>query len=82
MLRSAVKATGGKLLAAILTGMGHDGLAGCRAVAAAGGEVLAQDEASSVVWGCPVPSRAPGCHRFLRRPRRSPTASPRSRPKG
>jgi two-component system chemotaxis response regulator CheB len=53
MLRSAVKATGGRLVAAILTGMGHDGLAGCRAVAAAGGEILAQDEASSVVWGMP-----------------------------
>ncbi|WP_342451530.1 chemotaxis-specific protein-glutamate methyltransferase CheB [Roseomonas nitratireducens] len=53
MLRSAVKATGGRLTAVILTGMGHDGLAGCRAVAAAGGEILAQDEASSVVWGMP-----------------------------
>ena len=53
MLRSAVRATGGKLLAVILTGMGHDGLEGCRAVVAAGGQVLAQDEASSVVWGMP-----------------------------
>ena len=53
MLRSLVAACGGRVLAAILTGMGQDGLAGCRAVAAAGGAVLAQDEASSVVWGMP-----------------------------
>jgi len=53
MLRSAVAACGGRVLAVILTGMGHDGLEGCRAVAAAGGQVLAQDEASSVVWGMP-----------------------------
>ena len=53
MLRSAVRAAGGKVLAVILTGMGHDGLEGCRAVAAAGGQILAQDEASSVVWGMP-----------------------------
>jgi two-component system chemotaxis response regulator CheB len=53
MLRSLTAACGGRVLAAILTGMGQDGLAGCRAVAAAGGIVLAQDEASSVVWGMP-----------------------------
>jgi two-component system chemotaxis response regulator CheB len=53
LLRSLVAACGGRVAAAILTGMGQDGLAGCRAVAAAGGAVLAQDEASSVVWGMP-----------------------------
>jgi two-component system chemotaxis response regulator CheB len=53
LLRSLVAACGGRVLAAILTGMGHDGLEGCRAVAQAGGAVLAQDEASSVVWGMP-----------------------------
>ncbi|WP_240790088.1 chemotaxis-specific protein-glutamate methyltransferase CheB [Roseomonas sp. HF4] len=53
MLRSAARAAGGKVLAVILTGMGHDGLSGCRAVVYAGGTVLAQDEASSVVWGMP-----------------------------
>jgi len=53
MLRSLARACGPRLLAVILTGMGQDGLAGCRAVAAAGGQVLAQDEASSVVWGMP-----------------------------
>jgi two-component system chemotaxis response regulator CheB len=53
LLRSLVAACGGRVAAAILTGMGQDGLAGCRALAAAGGAVLAQDEASSVVWGMP-----------------------------
>lgn len=52
-LRSLVAAFGRSLQAVILTGMGHDGLAGCRAVAQAGGQVWAQDEASSVVWGMP-----------------------------
>jgi two-component system chemotaxis response regulator CheB len=53
MLRSLVATCQGRVLAVILTGMGSDGLAGCRAVTAAGGAVLAQDEASSVVWGMP-----------------------------
>jgi two-component system chemotaxis response regulator CheB len=53
MLRSAQRACDGRVLAVILTGMGQDGLAGCRALTAAGGTVLAQDEASSVVWGMP-----------------------------
>lgn len=53
MLRSMVKVWGGSLLTVILTGMGQDGLKGCRTVAEAGGTVIAQDEASSVVWGMP-----------------------------
>lgn len=53
MLRSATQACGGRVLVVILTGMGHDGLAGARQVVAAGGGVIAQDEASSVVWGMP-----------------------------
>ncbi|MFN3449268.1 MAG: chemotaxis response regulator protein-glutamate methylesterase [Roseococcus sp.] len=52
-LRSVVAACGGRAQAVILTGMGQDGLAGCKALAAAGGTVWAQDEASSVVWGMP-----------------------------
>lgn len=52
-LRSLAAARGAGLHAVILTGMGQDGLAGSRAVAAAGGTVWAQDEASSVVWGMP-----------------------------
>ncbi|WP_226886380.1 protein-glutamate methylesterase/protein-glutamine glutaminase [Nisaea nitritireducens] len=52
MMRSLVKAYG-RVLAVILTGMGHDGREGCRAVVEAGGDVVAQDEQSSVVWGMP-----------------------------
>ncbi len=53
MLRSAVAACQGRILTVILTGMGRDGVAGARSVVDAGGAVLAQDEASSVVWGMP-----------------------------
>lgn len=53
LLRGLVDLCGGRLVVAILTGMGQDGLEGCRKVAGAGGLVLAQDEASAVVWGMP-----------------------------
>lgn len=53
MLRSAASACGGRVLVAMLTGMGHDGLAGTRRVIEAGGAAIAQDEATSVVWGMP-----------------------------
>ncbi|HVH82388.1 MAG TPA: chemotaxis response regulator protein-glutamate methylesterase [Stellaceae bacterium] len=53
MLRSVVEVYRSRVLAVMLTGMGHDGLAGCQAVVQAGGAVIAQDEATSVVWGMP-----------------------------
>jgi two-component system chemotaxis response regulator CheB len=53
MLRSAAAACDGRVLVAMLTGMGHDGLAGTRSVVEAGGTAIAQDEAISVVWGMP-----------------------------
>lgn len=66
MLRSAVSACEGKVLMVMLTGMGHDGLAGTQALVAAGGVALAQDEASSVVWGMPgAIARAGLCHAVL-----------------
>lgn len=53
LFRSAVNVWGKGVLAVVLTGMGSDGMHGCEAVVGAGGQVLAQDEMSSVVWGMP-----------------------------
>lgn len=53
LFRSMAEVYGGAQVAVILTGMGHDGFHGAEAIARAGGTVLAQDEASSVVWGMP-----------------------------
>ncbi|TAK47053.1 MAG: chemotaxis response regulator protein-glutamate methylesterase [Xanthobacteraceae bacterium] len=53
MFASAAKVWHGAVLAVVLTGMGSDGALGGREVVAAGGNVIAQDEASSVVWGMP-----------------------------
>lgn len=44
---------GGAAIAAILTGMGQDGLRGVETLRAQGASIIAQDEASSVVWGMP-----------------------------
>jgi two-component system, chemotaxis family, protein-glutamate methylesterase/glutaminase len=53
MLRSLVGVYGKRILVVILTGMGQDGTKGSEVVVTAGGAVVAQDEASSVVWGMP-----------------------------
>ena len=53
MFRSLIAAFGAKVLGVILTGMGSDGLNGSKQLIAAGGNLIAQDEATSVVWGMP-----------------------------
>jgi two-component system chemotaxis response regulator CheB len=53
MFRSVAAVYGGAAYAAVLTGMGSDGRGGAKVLREAGAEVLAQDEASSVVWGMP-----------------------------
>src|SRR5262249_58161732 len=50
---SAAKVWGAGALALVLTGMGSDGARGAAEIAAVGGGVIAQDEATSVVWGMP-----------------------------
>lgn len=53
LFRSAARLYGENLLGVVLTGMGKDGLAGSVNIVEAGGNVIAQDEQSSVVWGMP-----------------------------
>jgi len=53
MLRSIAAIYGASTLTVILTGMGEDGMRGCKDVRLRGGRILVQDEATSVVWGMP-----------------------------
>jgi two-component system, chemotaxis family, protein-glutamate methylesterase/glutaminase len=53
MLSSAAAILGGGALGVVLTGMGRDGAEGAKRLVEAGGSVMAQDEASSAVWGMP-----------------------------
>jgi two-component system, chemotaxis family, protein-glutamate methylesterase/glutaminase len=60
LFRTAAQVYGGRVVATVLTGMGHDGLEGVRALSARGARVLVQDEATSVVWGMPGAVSAAG----------------------
>jgi two-component system chemotaxis response regulator CheB len=53
LFASAAEVWGPKCLAIVLTGMGSDGTGGAASIVAAGGALIAQDEATSVVWGMP-----------------------------
>jgi len=53
LFRSVADIYGAGVLAIVMTGMGQDGLHGCEAVRGRGGQILVQDEQSSVVWGMP-----------------------------
>ncbi|WP_019962283.1 protein-glutamate methylesterase/protein-glutamine glutaminase [Woodsholea maritima] len=53
MFKTAADAAGKSLLAIVLTGMGADGREGARVIRNVGGQVIVQDQATSVVWGMP-----------------------------
>ncbi|HMM92742.1 protein-glutamate methylesterase/protein-glutamine glutaminase [Bradyrhizobium sp.] len=53
LFNSAIEIWQGGIMSVILTGMGSDGMRGGKDIVAAGGSVIAQDEATSVVWGMP-----------------------------
>lgn len=66
MITSLAEIYGRGLLVAVLTGMGSDGLDGCRIAVERGGTVIAQDEKSSIVWGMPgAVARAGLCTQVL-----------------
>ncbi len=60
MFRSLAETFGGNVLSVILTGMGQDGHRGAEHILAAGGQLIVQDEATSVVWGMPGAAVAAG----------------------
>ncbi|WP_248583311.1 chemotaxis response regulator protein-glutamate methylesterase [Nocardioides sp. InS609-2] len=84
LFRSAAEAAGGAVLGVVLTGMGQDGERGADLITQRGGSVIAQDQATSVVWGMPgavtnaglaelvlpLPQIAPELVRRLARPSR------------
>lgn len=53
LFRTAAQVYGSSLLAVMLTGMGYDGLKGTQTIKEKGGQAIAQDEATSVIWGMP-----------------------------
>jgi two-component system, chemotaxis family, protein-glutamate methylesterase/glutaminase len=65
LFESVASTFGSASLAAVLTGMGADGAAGAVLIANAGGTVIAQDEATSTVWGMPGAAAAAGACAYV-----------------
>jgi two-component system chemotaxis response regulator CheB len=66
LFRSAAQAYGKAVIGVVLTGMGSDGLEGCKSIRKLGGRILVQDRATSAVWGMPgVVAEAGIAHNIL-----------------
>jgi len=66
LFRTGVAVYGARVLGVVLTGMGYDGLIGSRLIREHGGTILAQDQATSAVWGMPgAVAQAGLAHRVL-----------------
>jgi two-component system chemotaxis response regulator CheB len=66
LFRSAAQNYGEAVIGVVLTGMGSDGLEGCKSIRTAGGRILVQDRATSAVWGMPgVVAEAGLAHHIL-----------------
>jgi two-component system chemotaxis response regulator CheB len=66
LFRSVARLYSNGVLAIVLTGMGSDGMLGCRVIREQGGGVIAQDQATSTVWGMPgAVSNAGLAHKVL-----------------
>jgi two-component system chemotaxis response regulator CheB len=61
LFKSASAHYGNALVSIVLTGMGNDGADGSRAVKQAGGITIAQDEATSMIYGMPLAAAETGC---------------------
>jgi len=61
LFRSAARSAGSNAIGVIMTGMGDDGARGMREMKEAGARTIAQDEATSVVFGMPKEAIALGC---------------------
>ena len=65
LFESAATVFGSSVIGAILTGMGNEGVEGLRKIKAAGGRIVAQDEATSVIFGMPGSAVAAGLPDFV-----------------
>jgi two-component system chemotaxis response regulator CheB len=65
LFRSMAQVFGNRALAVVLTGMGSDGTNGAQAIWEAGGEVIVQDQATSLIWGMPGRVVAAGLARIV-----------------
>ena len=61
LFESVAEAAGARAVGVVMTGMGFDGSAGVRALKACGAVTVAQDKASSIVYGMPKAATATGC---------------------